>query len=172
MLRWILFDADPSQIHIRKTNECLEYSRRYSFQSVPWIGVKRVSKRASSGPWYSHMICPRGLGQVATHDSTSTCFVSFPRRSCPTEQPRAMSNDTQRADQIAFHFYTKLFYVVNHARATANPTTATKPDKWVRHLYVSASSRSVDLLSSLTLKPQTRTYSLKKPRTAIDPFRH
>ncbi|THU80680.1 hypothetical protein K435DRAFT_695207 [Dendrothele bispora CBS 962.96] len=38
-----------------------------------------------------------------------------------------MSNDTQKADQIAFHFYTKLFYVLNHARATAEPETATNP---------------------------------------------
>ncbi|KAG5637409.1 hypothetical protein H0H81_004667 [Sphagnurus paluster] len=38
------------------------------------------------------------------------------------------SSDTQRADQIAFHFYTKLFYVVNHARTT-NPLPA-KLDKW------------------------------------------
>ncbi|THU93453.1 hypothetical protein K435DRAFT_192114 [Dendrothele bispora CBS 962.96] len=41
-----------------------------------------------------------------------------------------MSNDTQRADQIAFHFYTKLFYVLNHARATAEPGPNAKVDKW------------------------------------------
>ncbi|RDB16414.1 Autophagy-related protein 13 [Hypsizygus marmoreus] len=38
------------------------------------------------------------------------------------------SSDSQKADQIAFHFYTKLFYVVNHARTT-NPQPA-KLDKW------------------------------------------
>ncbi|KAG6908195.1 hypothetical protein DXG01_005784 [Tephrocybe rancida] len=38
------------------------------------------------------------------------------------------SSDSQRADQIAFHLYTKLFYVVNHARTT-NPLPA-KLDKW------------------------------------------
>ena len=42
-----------------------------------------------------------------------------------------MSNDIQKADQIAFHFYTKLFYVVNQARATAEPRTQGKVDKWV-----------------------------------------
>ncbi|KAF8652150.1 hypothetical protein AX16_004536 [Volvariella volvacea WC 439] len=41
-----------------------------------------------------------------------------------------MSNEPQKADQIAFHFYTKLFYVVSHARATADPRTAPRIDKW------------------------------------------
>ncbi|KAJ2920696.1 hypothetical protein H1R20_g16397, partial [Candolleomyces eurysporus] len=41
-----------------------------------------------------------------------------------------MSNDIQKADQIAFHFYTKLFYVVNQSRATAEPRTQGKVDKW------------------------------------------
>lgn len=41
-----------------------------------------------------------------------------------------MSDIAQKADSIAFHFYTKLFYVVNHARATAEPTTPPKTDKW------------------------------------------
>uniref|UniRef100_A0A8H7XL66 Autophagy-related protein 13 n=1 Tax=Psilocybe cubensis TaxID=181762 RepID=A0A8H7XL66_PSICU len=41
-----------------------------------------------------------------------------------------MSNDILKADQIAFHFYTKLFYAVNHARATEEPSTNPKPDKW------------------------------------------
>ncbi len=42
-----------------------------------------------------------------------------------------VSNDTQRADQIAYRFYTKLALVVNHARATAEPNPQTKVDKWV-----------------------------------------
>ncbi|TFK23887.1 hypothetical protein FA15DRAFT_705075 [Coprinopsis marcescibilis] len=41
-----------------------------------------------------------------------------------------MSNDTQKADQIAFHFYTKLFYVVNQARATEEARGQAKVDKW------------------------------------------
>ncbi|KAF8873265.1 autophagy-related protein 13-domain-containing protein [Infundibulicybe gibba] len=41
-----------------------------------------------------------------------------------------MSNATQKADQIAFHFYTKLFYVVNQARATTEPRVQPKIDKW------------------------------------------
>ncbi|KAG6865295.1 hypothetical protein C0991_003680 [Blastosporella zonata] len=57
------------------------------------------------------------------------------------------SSESQKADQIAFHFYTKLFYVVNHARTT-NPLPA-KLDKWVysdlftkdeRELYKSIST--------------------------------
>ncbi|TCD69595.1 hypothetical protein EIP91_007017 [Steccherinum ochraceum] len=41
-----------------------------------------------------------------------------------------MSNDTQKADQIAHRFYTKLALVVNHARATAEPSPQAKVDKW------------------------------------------
>ncbi|KAH6901556.1 autophagy-related protein 13-domain-containing protein [Coprinopsis sp. MPI-PUGE-AT-0042] len=41
-----------------------------------------------------------------------------------------MSHELQKADQIAFHFYTKLFYVVNQARATAEPRVQGKVDKW------------------------------------------
>ena len=43
-----------------------------------------------------------------------------------------MSNDIQKADQIAFHFYTKLFYAVNEARATEGVKAQQKVDKWVR----------------------------------------
>ncbi|KAF8900759.1 autophagy-related protein 13-domain-containing protein [Gymnopilus junonius] len=41
-----------------------------------------------------------------------------------------MSNDTHKADQIAFHFYTKLFYTVNHARATEDSASSSRVDKW------------------------------------------
>lgn len=41
-----------------------------------------------------------------------------------------MSTDTQKADSIAFHFYTKLFYIVNHARETTEPRVPPKVDKW------------------------------------------
>ena len=41
-----------------------------------------------------------------------------------------MSND-QKADQIAFHFYTKLFYAINDARATEAARAQSKLDKWV-----------------------------------------
>ncbi|KDQ23490.1 hypothetical protein PLEOSDRAFT_1114454 [Pleurotus ostreatus PC15] len=41
-----------------------------------------------------------------------------------------MSNETQKADQIAFHVYTKLSHVVNHARTTVEPRVQPKVDKW------------------------------------------
>lgn len=54
-----------------------------------------------------------------------------------------MSNDIQKADQIAYHLFTKLTLVVNQARATAESTSSNssgggssrpqvKVDKWVR----------------------------------------
>ena len=45
-----------------------------------------------------------------------------------------MSNDTQRADQIVYHFYTKLVFVVNNARLPQEPNGQAKIDKWVRIL--------------------------------------
>lgn len=48
-----------------------------------------------------------------------------------------MSSDTsnsgimQKADQIAFHFYTKLFYIINQARTTEESHSQGKIDKWV-----------------------------------------
>ncbi|KAG7440201.1 uncharacterized protein BT62DRAFT_938268 [Guyanagaster necrorhizus] len=41
-----------------------------------------------------------------------------------------MFNDNQKADQIALHFYTKLFYVVSDARTTAESRLQLKVDKW------------------------------------------
>ncbi|KAJ3805314.1 phosphorylated protein that interacts with Vac8p, partial [Lentinula lateritia] len=42
-----------------------------------------------------------------------------------------MSHDAQKADQITFHFYTKLFYVLNDARATLPAEIASaRTDKW------------------------------------------
>ncbi|KAH7915511.1 autophagy-related protein 13-domain-containing protein [Hygrophoropsis aurantiaca] len=41
-----------------------------------------------------------------------------------------MSNDIQKADQIAHRFYTKLTLVVNNARATAEPRSGARVDKW------------------------------------------
>lgn len=47
-----------------------------------------------------------------------------------------MSNDIQKADQIAYHIFTKLALVVNQARTTAEPKSQTKVDKWVRHSLI------------------------------------
>ena len=48
-----------------------------------------------------------------------------------------MSNETQKADQIAHRLYSKLALVVNHARATHEPPPTAKVDKWVRSVALS-----------------------------------
>lgn len=66
-----------------------------------------------------------------------------------------MSNDIQKADQIAYRFYGKLILVVHHARATAEPpsnSANTKVDKWVR--IVSADSRRGPQLTSVVVQPR------------------
>ena len=49
----------------------------------------------------------------------------------------AMSNETQKADQIAHRLYSKLALVVNHARATREPPPNAKVDRWVRSAVLS-----------------------------------
>ncbi|KAI6040787.1 autophagy-related protein 13-domain-containing protein [Pisolithus marmoratus] len=41
-----------------------------------------------------------------------------------------MSNDIQKADQIAYRFYTKLCLVVHHARSTTEQRSPARVDKW------------------------------------------
>ncbi|KAI6169948.1 phosphorylated protein that interacts with Vac8p [Pisolithus thermaeus] len=41
-----------------------------------------------------------------------------------------MSNDIQKADQIAYRFYVKLCLVVHDARSTAEQRTPARVDKW------------------------------------------
>ena len=55
----------------------------------------------------------------------------------------AMSNDTQRADQIVYHFYTKLVLVVNNARSPQEPYGQAKIDKWVGILVSFSPSLSI-----------------------------
>ena len=51
-----------------------------------------------------------------------------------------MSNDIQKADQIAYRLFTKLTLVVNQARSTLDPPPSaraqTKVDKWVRSFII------------------------------------
>jgi len=61
-----------------------------------------------------------------------------------------MSNDTQRADQIVYHFYTKLVLVVHDARLPQEPTGHPKIDKWV----------SVSTLSGHSILIRVHTLSL------------
>jgi autophagy-related protein 13 len=58
-----------------------------------------------------------------------------------------MSNDTQKADQIAYRYYTKLALVVHNARATVEPKAQAKPDKWVRLCTLPISSLAADIYS-------------------------
>lgn len=68
-----------------------------------------------------------------------------------------MSNDIQKADQIAHRFYTKLCLVVSNARATSELRSQQKVDKWVRNSFLSRHTSSS--LCSLTWKLQTRSSS-------------
>ncbi|KAF5309938.1 hypothetical protein D9619_010220 [Psilocybe cf. subviscida] len=69
-----------------------------------------------------------------------------------------MSIDLSKADQIAFHFYTKLFYVLNDARATEEPKTPGKVDKWFN-----LETPDSDLFTREAREPY-RTLSTSKPR--------
>ncbi len=81
-----------------------------------------------------------------------------------------MSNDIQKADQIAFHFYTKLFYAVNEARATEGVKAQPKVDKWVRE--------SLYLLRSTTIEQFDGQFNIETPdsdlfsREAREPYRN
>lgn len=70
-----------------------------------------------------------------------------------------MSNDTQKADQIAYRFYTKLALVVHHARATSEPNPQAKADKWVRYSRLFKQCHS-----SADLAPQ---FNLETPDTDV-----
>lgn len=79
-----------------------------------------------------------------------------------------MSNDTQKVDQIAHKFYTKLCLVVNHARATAEPQAQSKVDKWVSQEFHYALS-VLNIIASSTWKLQMLTYT-RSPPVSIAPF--
>jgi len=83
-----------------------------------------------------------------------------------------MSDDISKADTIAFHFYTKLFYTVNHARATEETRGQTKLDKWVRILIIELPCTTLTTWprSSISRHP-TRTSSRGKPGSLIEAFR-
>ena len=72
------------------------------------------------------------------NDSQGAVTLNLKRSRLILIIPETMSTDSsssgimQKADQIAFHFYTKLFYTINQARATEEPHSQGKIDKWVR----------------------------------------
>lgn len=101
---------------------------RSAGSSVLTRGCSRArggSLDSSSFPSIHHLPPPppRRVIHIRPHVSLAA-RTSSPSRS-------AMSNDTQRADQIAHRLYSKLALVVNHARATIEPPPNAKVDKWV-----------------------------------------
>ncbi|KAJ8456691.1 hypothetical protein ONZ51_g11976 [Trametes cubensis] len=78
-----------------------------------------------------------------------------------------MSNDTQRADQIAHRLYSKLAIVVNHARATIEPPPTAKVDKWVRNLPLLPSATSPQCALFLQFNLETPDPEIFKEHTRI-----
>jgi autophagy-related protein 13 len=86
-----------------------------------------------------------------------------------------MSSDTsnsgimQKADQIAFHFYTKLFYTINQARATEEPHSQGKIDKWVRLIQSHPFGPYLSLIVQFNLEtPDSDLFT----REAREPYRN
>ena len=78
-----------------------------------------------------------------------------------------MSNETHKADQIAHRLYSKLSLVVNHARATVEPSPTAKVDKWVRTIIPCIQPLVVTGLSSLQFNLETPDPELFKEHTRI-----
>lgn len=85
------------------------------------------------------------------------------------EGTTTMSSDTsssgimQKADQIAFHFHTKLFYTINQARATEESHSQGKIDKWVRLAQLQSTDSLTTFIYSSTSKHPIQTSSQEKP---------
>lgn len=58
------------------------------------------------------------------------------------------AGDSAKADQIAFHIYTKLFHVLYAARASDQGPPSGKADKWVSIFELSGLIPSFPCLSS------------------------
>lgn len=71
-----------------------------------------------------------------------------------------MSNDIQKADQIAHRFYTKLCLVVSNARATSELRSQSKVDKWF----------NLETPDSDLFKDHLRTYKAVSTAPALPPF--
>ncbi|KAH9950808.1 autophagy-related protein 13-domain-containing protein [Amylocystis lapponica] len=74
-----------------------------------------------------------------------------------------MSNETQKADQIAHRFYTKLALVVHEARATAEPPPNSKPDKWfsLETPEVDLYKDPIRIYRSISIVPTTPPFHLQ-----------
>ena len=102
-------------------------------------------------PNHNHHYVPNGL--IFLFSTFLYSLLSSRRNSGKSAR---MSDDTSKADTIAFHFYTKLFYTVNHARATEEARGPSKVDKWVRKKKVVLVVAYLHLHSSTSRHP-TRT---------------
>ncbi|KAF9652689.1 hypothetical protein BDM02DRAFT_3088754 [Thelephora ganbajun] len=71
-----------------------------------------------------------------------------------------MSNDTQRADQIVYHFYTKLVLVVSNARSSQEPNGQAKIDKWF----------NLEIPESSLFKDNIRLYRSVSTAQSTPPF--
>ena len=78
-----------------------------------------------------------------------------------------MSNESQKADQIAHRLYSKLVLVVNHARATIEPSPAAKLDKWVSTVPPCSPNTCTDPPSPLQFNLETPDPELFKEHTRI-----
>ncbi|KZT71074.1 hypothetical protein DAEQUDRAFT_135657 [Daedalea quercina L-15889] len=72
-----------------------------------------------------------------------------------------MSNETQKADQITYRFYTKLSLVVHHARATFEAPAEAKVDKWF----------NLETPDPEIFRDQTRFYRSISTIHPVPPFR-
>ncbi|KIK17276.1 hypothetical protein PISMIDRAFT_685393 [Pisolithus microcarpus 441] len=83
-----------------------------------------------------------------------------------------MSNDIQKADQIAYRFYAKLCLVVHNARSTADQRTPAKVDKWFNletpdyDLY----RDTLRIYRSISSSPPPNTFELQVLLTVPDLF--
>lgn len=100
-------------------------------------------------------LCPSRL----SYSNVVPALIEYDLLSLPHPPRFAMSNDLQKADQIAHRFYTKLCLVVSNARTTAEPRSQGKVDKWVRCSPISLCSLNHNPPLSSISRRQTLTFS-------------
>jgi autophagy-related protein 13 len=74
----------------------------------------------------------------------------------------------QKADQIAFHFHTKLFYTINQARATEESHSQGKIDKWVRSTQLQSTDSLTTFIQFNLETPDSDLFT----REAREPYRN
>lgn len=135
-------------------------------------GSKWLTRRCDIKPYHPKFpFKPEGLvcfsGSLLSYlglDISNTYHRATSNGEHPTmSSDPSSSGIVQKADQIAFHFYTKLFYTVNQARATEEAHSQGKIDKWVREIDLVARIYPPFDIYSSTLKHPTRTSSQERP---------